>query len=111
MNEPADLLAEIDRLIAKAEAARNLPALSAYRNAELLLQHAELLKALKTARAFIDGHTTITSALSERVRRLASLYSETRSGAGDWTIRPQMATRFKPALFSLLALVRDMGLA
>ena len=109
MNDSSELLAEIDGLIAKAEAARRISPLDRTRNAELLYQHGELLTGLKTLRAHTDGIVTATSALSERVNRLASLYSESRSGAGDWTIRPQMATRFKPALFSLLALVRDLG--
>lgn len=109
MTEECELLRSIDALIAKAEEARRLPVLSPQRNAELLLQHAELLDCLRTLRAYVDGQTTITSALSERVSKLASLYFETAPGAGDWTIRPKMATKFRPALCALLELVRDMG--
>jgi hypothetical protein len=83
--------------------------LSRERNAELLSQHGELLTALLTLRAIIDGQATITSALSARVSDLASLYIETEPG--QWVIRPQMATRFKRALFRLLDLVRDLGRA
>ena len=102
-----ELLASIDSLIAKAEAARKLPVLSPQRNAELLLQHAELLDTLRTLRAYVDGTESAISALSERVNALASLYAEQQPGV--WMIRPQMASRFRGALFRLLDLVRDMG--
>lgn len=101
-------LASIDALIVRAESARRMSPLSAQRNAELLYQHGELLTALRTLRAFTDGQTELISVLSERVNALASLYSETSPGSGEWVIRPKMATRFKGALFALLNLVRDL---
>jgi hypothetical protein len=99
-------LESVDALIARAKSVRAMSPLSRERNAELLSQHGELLTALETLRAYIDGQATITSALSARVSDLASLYSET--APGQWTIRPQMATRFKGALYRLLDLVRDL---
>lgn len=101
-----DLLESIDSLIAKAEAVRARSWKEPERNAELLHQHADLLKALKTLRGYVDGQAMITSALSERVNALASLYFET--APGQWLIRPAKASRFRGALWRLLDLVRDM---
>lgn len=101
-----ELLAEIDSLIAKAEAVRARSWKEPTRNAELLHQHGELLAGLRFLRGYIDGQATITSALSERVNALASLYSET--APGHWMIKPQAATRFRGALWRLLDLVSDM---
>ena len=107
MNDSSELLAEIDGLIAKAEAARRISPLDRTRNAELLYQHGELLTGLKMLRAHTDGIVTATLELSERVNALASLYSESLPNKGDWTIKPTMATRFRPRLHALLDLVRD----
>lgn len=99
-----DALRSAKAALAKAEAVARKPVLE--RNPERVLQHAELMEALRALIAFHEGSQQAHGIISQKAIALASTFYEVRPGT--WLLRQDLSRHYRPELNSLCDAVASL---